>query len=121
LIIITGVTLLGLLLLGAAVVLLSNGGGSEPDDATTVVDDASVTIEIVDFSFVQSNISVPRRARVTWLNTGSQPHDATENNRAWHTNLLEADDSETLTFDQPGSYDYYCTIHPGMRGKLVVR
>jgi plastocyanin len=121
-IIVAGVCLFGLLVVVPAIALLAGaGGGSEPDESTLIVDQMDFTIEIVDFKFEQSNVSVPRGARVTWLNAGNAPHDATERDKEWQTDILEESDSETLTFDRPANYDYYCSVHPGMEGKLTVR
>ncbi len=121
--IVAGVVLLGLLVVVPIIVLLTgaNGDEGEVDANTVVVNEREVTIEIRDFEFAPSNISVPRGASVTWLNDGNAPHDATDNDGGWDTETLTANESETLTFDKAGTYDYHCSIHPGMNGKLTIR
>ena len=87
----------------------------------TVIDTESVTIDIEDFKFAPSNVSVPAGATVTWVNHDTGIHDATDDGGQWETELLEGDESGSLTFDTPGTYDYHCSIHPYMKGRLTVR
>ena len=88
---------------------------------TPVVAGASqVTVEIRDFDFTPRDLTVAIGARVTWTNRDSAPHTATAKGQ-WDTGTLDKGDSATLTFDQPGTYSYICTIHPSMKGTLTVR
>jgi len=64
---------------------------------------------------------VPRGAEVTWVNDDKAPHTATERASVWDTRVLSEGESATLTFERPGTYNYYCTIHPYMAGSVTVR
>jgi plastocyanin len=64
---------------------------------------------------------VPAGATVTWENEDSAAHDATARNGDWKTQRLSDGERDTLTFDSPGDYDYYCSIHPSMKATLRVR
>jgi plastocyanin len=101
--------------------LLSAGGGGDADATPTVLDDTEVSIDIRDFEFQPPNVSVPAGATVTWVNHDAEPHDATARDDSWRTDTLGQDESESLTFDEPGTWDYYCTIHPYMEAVLTVR
>ena len=78
-------------------------------------------IEISDFKFAPSNVSVPIGARVTWINRDSAPHDATANESNWKTGTMDKGDSITIEFAEPGTFEYHCSIHPYMRGVITVR
>jgi plastocyanin len=99
--------------------------GSRGSDGTSqgvVVDQGSaVQIAIRNFAFVPGNISVRAGAKVTWTNEDDAPHNATDRAGGWETDTLSKGDSGTLTFDTPGTYEYFCTVHPSMRAALTVR
>jgi plastocyanin len=121
------------IMLGAIVVMIvvgfigiqfsttSNGSGDESASPTSV-NDSQVTIDIQGYAYHPSNISVPRGAKVTWLNDDNVVHTATEKgNAAWDTQIIHSGESKTIEFDSPGTFRYYCTIHPYMVGTLTVR
>jgi plastocyanin len=113
------VAFIGLVIWGVA-----QGGSDDDDDVAaspTVVDDTEFTIRIADFEFEPDNVSVPAGAVVTWLNEDGDPHDATHDEGDWETARLRRDDTEAITFDDPGVYPYHCSIHPYMKGSLTVR
>ena len=81
-----------------------------------------MTIDIHDFAYHPGNVSVPRGAEVTWLNDDKQDHTATEKDHAaWDTQIIHSGEPFTIRFDTPGTFKYYCTIHPYMVGTLTVR
>ncbi|NIO13962.1 MAG: copper-binding protein, partial [Xanthomonadales bacterium] len=49
------------------------------------------------------------------------PHDSEARDGTWGTNLLQKDDESAITFDEPGEWEYFCTIHPYMTAILAVR
>ena len=58
---------------------------------------------------------------MTWTNSDNVPHTSTENDKAWDTGVIGKDNDASLTFDTPGAFEYYCTVHPSMKAKLTVR
>jgi plastocyanin len=66
---------------------------------------------------------VPLGARVLWVNGGSDGHDVTGGGPggAWRSGTLAPMERYERLFGLPGSYDYVCTIHPEMRGRIVVQ
>jgi plastocyanin len=99
----------------------SDGSGDE-SAAPTSVNDSQVTIDIQGYAYHPSNISVPRGAQVTWLNDDNVDHTATEkDNAAWDTQIIHNGESKAIKFDSPGTFRYYCTIHPYMVATLTVR
>ncbi len=101
--------------------LLSSGSANDEDATPTVIDDLAVTIEIDGFRYRPPNLSVPVGATVTWVNRDTAPHDSEARDGMWETDLLQRDEESAITFDEPGTWEYYCTIHPYMTATLTVR
>lgn len=80
----------------------------------------SVTVQMVDFAFNPGTITVEVGTTVTWVNQGAVPHTATGNNGEFDTGQLEPGQSGSVTFDTPGTFNYFCQIHPNMTGSIVV-
>jgi len=97
------------------------GGGRDTSSAPLTTGGTAEIVTIQDFAFSPGNLQVPAGAAVTWTNRDSTPHDATSRDGSWKTGTLSKGESETLTFDRAGDYDYYCSIHPSMKARLVVR
>lgn len=92
----------------------------EPASQTPVLSDAAeVTVEIRDYDFSPRDLTVSVGTEVMWINRDSVPHDATSDD-AWGTGLLKESETATVSFDEPGSYEYICTVHPYMTGTLTV-
>ena len=101
--------------------LLSSGSGNDADATPTVLDELAVTIEIGGFRYRPPNLSLPVGATVTWVNRDTAPHDSKARDETWGTDLLKRDEEYAITFDEPGTWEYYCTIHPYMTATLTVR
>lgn len=87
---------------------------------TPVLSGASeVTVEIRDYDYSPRDLTVSLGTTVTWINSDSVPHDATSGD-SWGTALLTENASASISFDEPGSYDYICSVHPYMTGTVTV-
>jgi plastocyanin len=98
-----------------------HGGGRNTSNSPLVRQGQSADVSIDDFTFTPGSLEVERGATVTWTNRDSAPHDATARNGDWETDTLSRGDTDSVTFDDSGDYDYYCSIHPSMKARLVVR
>jgi YVTN family beta-propeller protein len=78
-------------------------------------------VSIANFAFVPPEISVAVGQSVTWSNDDGAPHGLMYKDGAKGTDLLLPGASFSRTFDKPGSYDYACSVHPYMTGKVLVR
>ena len=76
-------------------------------------------VEIKDFKLPDLTINVGDT--IEWTNEDSAPHTATADNKFFDTDRLEEGDSHKITFNKPGTFSYYCSIHPYMKGTVVVR
>jgi plastocyanin len=82
---------------------------------------ASGSVAIADFSFSPATITINQGDTVTWTNDGPTPHSATADNGSFDTGIFPAGQSRTHTFDEAGSFSYYCIPHPNMKGTVVVQ
>ena len=97
------------------------GGGSNSAGEPARQGGAVATIIIEDYTYSPGNLQVPAGARVTWTNRDSAPHSATANDRSWDTGVFGKGKSATLTFESTGTFDYFCSVHPDMKARLVVQ
>ena len=80
----------------------------------------SVTIDIVDFAFSGGSITVEAGTTVTWVNQGAVNHTATGNGGSFDTGTIAPGGSGSITFNNPGTFGYFCAIHPNMTGTITV-
>lgn len=77
-------------------------------------------IEIKDFSFQPKLVTVPVGAKVVWVNKDEEPHTVVSTDKTFLSRALDTDDTFAFTFDKPGTYEYFCSVHPRMTAKIVV-
>ncbi len=97
-----------------------HGGGSQGPQTPVASDAPKMTVEIRNFDFFPRELTVKAGTEITWVNRDGAPHDATGRNGDWATPMLSQGESAALTFDSPGAYEYFCTIHPNMKAVLTV-
>jgi plastocyanin len=82
----------------------------------------SAAVKIDNFSFGPATITIPAGSTVTWTNNDDVPHVVTsDDNKMFKSKALDTDDRFSFTFTKPGTYSYYCAIHPRMTAKIVVQ
>jgi plastocyanin len=79
------------------------------------------TIEIKEFKYGPPVLSVPVGTTLTWVNHDEEPHTVTSATGAFSSAGLVNDDTFVETFTKPGTYQYFCKIHPYMKGTVVVK
>jgi plastocyanin len=85
-------------------------------------EDAKPTeIRVDNFTFAPETITVPVSSTITWVNKDDIPHVITSNDGVFKSKALDTDQAYSYTFTKPGTYPYYCSIHPKMVGKVVVQ
>ena len=77
-------------------------------------------VKIDNFSFGPATITIPAGSTVTWTNNDDIPH-AVASDEMFKSKTLHTDDQFSFTFTKPGTYNYYCAIHPKMVAKVVVQ
>jgi plastocyanin len=78
-------------------------------------------VNIAKFAFVPATITISAGQSITWTNTDPVDHTTTSNDRVWDSGPLSPNATFSMTFSQPGTYAYECTIHPFIRGTVVVQ
>jgi plastocyanin len=79
-----------------------------------------VQINIKEFMYSPKDLSVAVGTKVTWVNDDQVPHTIVETHKVFHSAALDTQDNFSYTFLAPGTYEYFCTLHPQMIGKVVV-
>ncbi|MHA6204235.1 cupredoxin domain-containing protein [Dyella soli] len=83
---------------------------------------ATSQVEIRNFAFAPNTMTVPVGTRVTWTNRDDEPHVITSAGKQFATSpALDTSDTYAVTFSKPGTYAYYCSIHPMMVGTIIVQ
>jgi plastocyanin len=78
-------------------------------------------IVIQNFAFEPSTLTVKAGTKVTWVNRDDEPHTATATDKRFNSKTLENGDRFSTEFTQPGTYKYYCALHPKMTGQIIVQ
>jgi len=82
----------------------------------------TVEVKIDNFTFAPGTLTVTAGTTVKWVNRDDIPHTVvSEDKSTFKSKAMDTDDSFTYTFTKPGTYTYFCSIHPKMVGKVVVQ
>jgi len=81
---------------------------------------AEVEVKIASFAFDPSSVTVKQGATVKWTNEDSASHTITADDGSWDSGSLGKGKSFSQVFTQAGTFTYHCTIHPTMKGTVVV-
>ena len=78
-------------------------------------------VKIDNFSFGPTAITVKAGTTVTWTNRDDIPHTVVSDDKLFKSKVLDTDEKFSYTFSKPGTYPYFCSVHPKMTGKVVVQ
>lgn len=79
------------------------------------------TVVIEDMRYHPQTLTVRRGDRITWINEDLVPHTVTATDGRFDSHVIPPDGSWTYVARKAGEYDYRCTLHVTMKGRLVVR
>jgi plastocyanin len=82
---------------------------------------AATAVTIDNFTFAPNPITVAAGTTVTWTNDDDIPHTVRAVDGSFHSKAMDSADSYSFTFTKPGVYSYFCSLHPKMVGKVVVK
>jgi plastocyanin len=80
----------------------------------------SEKVQIVEFSYEPDPVVVQVGGKVTWQNEDTAPHTATADDGSFDTGTIEKGKLGSATFKEPGTFTYFCEIHPTMHGTVEV-
>ena len=79
------------------------------------------TVGIKQFTYAPSALTVPVGTTVTWVNHDEETHTITSTTGAFSSMGLGHDETYAQTFTKPGTYQYFCALHPYMKATVIVR
>ena len=79
-----------------------------------------VRVDIKGFMFDPQPLEIAAGTTVTWVNHDAIPHTVAESGHLFRSAALDTDDQFSFTFNAPGTYQYFCTVHPQMVGTIHV-
>ncbi|HET9401395.1 MAG TPA: metallophosphoesterase [Candidatus Acidoferrales bacterium] len=108
---------------GAAMAMDSMAGMSMEKKPASMAAPAAGKNEVVidNFSFAPDDITVAPGTKLTWTNKDDVPHNVVSTTGKFKSPTLDTDQQFSFTFADPGTYDYYCAIHPRMTAKVIVK
>lgn len=80
----------------------------------------AATVSISQMRFNAPKVTIKAGGSVTWTNSEGVPHTVTADDGSFGSPRLSAGDTFSHTFNEPGTYTYYCQLHPMMRATVVV-
>jgi plastocyanin len=102
----------------------ANSSGTSSTRPQADASAAEFTRVVIDnFAYSPREITVAPGSRVLWVNRDDVPHTVTSSTKpkAFDSGALDGEESFTFTFQAPGTYDYFCAVHPHMTGKVIVK
>jgi plastocyanin len=100
--------------------------GTEAYKPTTPATPAAVTpaaeprISIAKFAFGPNTVTVPAGTTVTWTNRDADSHTVTSTAGAFSSPALDRGETFSYRFATPGTYTYFCALHPHMTAQVIV-
>ncbi len=80
-----------------------------------------VEVKIDNFTFAPGSVTVTVGTTVRWTNHDDIPHTVVSDDKTFKSKVLDTDEAFTYTFTKPGTYSYFCSVHPKMTAKVVVQ
>jgi plastocyanin len=107
--------------LGLAVGALSVGQKNLVASAQATA--STMEVKIDNFNFAPVPLTVAVGTTVTWTNLDDIPHTvvSSEDPKTFKSEALDTNDKFSFTFSKPGTYSYFCSLHPKMTGKVIVQ
>ncbi|HEY4139887.1 MAG TPA: cupredoxin family copper-binding protein [Pseudolabrys sp.] len=81
---------------------------------------ADIAVKIDNFAYSPQQVTVKAGTTVVWTNGDDIPHTVTSSEGKFRSKALDTDDKFSFTFTTPGTYKYFCALHPHMTGSIVV-
>ncbi len=89
---------------------------SEPSGS----DSTPGVVKVVDYTFSPPEMKIAVGQTVTWNFADEAGHDVVSTDRTFQSEVLSSGGKYSFTFTRAGTFDYFCSIHPYMKGKVIV-
>jgi len=103
---------------GLGIAGLVAGGGNVTASARPTPETMDVKID--NFTFGPAELTVSVGTTITWTNRDDIPHTVVSTDKVFKSKVLDTDEAFSFTFSAPGTFPYFCSIHPKMTGTVVV-
>jgi plastocyanin len=97
------------LLLASLILFAASAGATE-----------SVVVSIKDFAFVPAVVKIKPGQTITWINSDQEPHAVAANDKTYRSPTLDTGEKFSRAYATAGEFEYFCSLHPHMTGKIVV-
>ena len=94
---------------------------SAPSTAGPGEDQPAAAVKIDNFTFSPNPLTIEKGTTVRWTNHDDVTHTVVADDKSFKSKALDTDDAFTYTFTKPGTYSYFCSLHPKMVAKVVVK
>ena len=100
---------------------MAHAGSDKPGEPQSA--EVMKQIVIDNFTFDPPMLTIPVGTKVTWVNHDDVPHTATSTAKPkqFESGTLDSDDKFSHVFTVPGTYEYFCAVHPKMTGRIIVK
>ena len=95
--------------------------GSRKSSANEEPSIPNSVVKIDNFVFGPQTLTVPVGTTVTWTNKDDIPHTTVSTDGVFKSKVMDTDEEFSYKFTKEGTYSYYCSVHPKMTGKIVVK
>jgi plastocyanin len=118
----TGGTPVGTAVAGTDGVSGSSDGTVPADSTSSGAETATQVVEVsvIDLAYDPSDLTVAAGTAVMWTNIGELPHTVTDSAGSFDSGIMNQGGKFQWTFKDPGTYSYFCLLHPGMEATVVV-
>lgn len=103
------VILSGMLMVGVAV------------HAAAPADSQKTSVKIDNFTFNPATVTVKAGSTVHWTNGDDIPHTVASTDKLFKSKVMDSNEEFEYKFDKPGTYEYFCSLHPKMTAKVIVQ
>jgi len=104
--------------LGMVAAAAISGPGAQAAPAAAA---AGPSVNIDNFVFGPAALTVTVGTTVTWINRDDIPHTVVANDKSFKSKVMDTDEKFSFTFTKPGEFGYFCSLHPHMVGKVIVK
>jgi plastocyanin len=77
-------------------------------------------VKVVDYTFSPAEVKIPVGQTITWTFADEAGHDVVSTEGTFKSEVLGSGGTYSFTFSRAGTFDYFCSIHPSMKGKVIV-
>lgn len=101
-------------------VLAATAGFADSIEILDTAPEGAVVVDIDKLKYQTPEVTIKVGDAVTWTNLEVMPHDVNFDKEKVRGDMLKKDESWSARFTEAGTYDYHCSPHPFMRGKVIV-